>query len=179
MNAHELVQALRALANRWALLARDYAREGRDSKDEKQSAYYRGYAEGYYKAATELAAQLKGNIVDAPIVSVPQSAVDVEQIAVENVQAVSKHAAPSPISSFEAISVGEIINILEFAGVSPRDVSIMDGNVVYAVFSRWQPFTEHERVAKIAGADLRIVILGFGKVKDSSDPYVEFAFKQG
>lgn len=176
MNAHELVQALRTLANRWALLARDYSRETRESKDEKQAAYYRGFAEGYYKAATELATLLKGNVVDAETVVVnpePERAAQPETPADE-----SKKTPAPPNVTYVPVALGEVLSILEFVGASPRDVNVVQGNAIHAVFSRWQPFTEHERVAKIAGADPRIIILGFGKAKDTGDPYVEFAFKQ-
>lgn len=171
MNAHELVQALRTLANRWALLARDYSRETRESKDEKHAAYYRGFAEGYYKAATELATLLKGNIVDSETVVVNPD--QPEKPAEE-----AKKTPAPPNVTYVSVAVGEVLNILEFVGASPRDVNVVQGNAIHAVFSRWQPFTEHERVAKIAGADPRIIILGFGKSKDTGDPYVEFAFKQ-
>src|SRR3954470_5879341 len=58
--ADDIITILRSLANRWTMLARDYARASKDSgTNEAQASYNRGYAEGYYKAATELAALIK------------------------------------------------------------------------------------------------------------------------
>jgi hypothetical protein len=168
MNVNELLNELRALANRWAMKARDFARDARDSTNAEQGQYYRGYADGYYKAATELAALLKG---ETPTENMTASPI--------NTGSRSPAAAPPPPAAYIALPVGEIITMLELAGVSPRDVTFRPGNIVYAVFSRWQPTSEPERVARIKAADLRIVILNHGKLKDTGDPFVEFAFKQG
>jgi len=175
MDMNQLMTELRALANRWAIKAREFARDGKNSSDQGQAQYYKGFAEGYYKAATELAAVLKGETAPADgsatlLVNTPSTAP-------------ARPAAPAaPVSApptYIALPLNEIINVLEFSGASARDVKIKPGNTVYAEFSRWQPLTEHERVAKIAAADPRVVILNFGRTKDTNDPYVEFAFKQG
>ncbi|MDX2160084.1 MAG: hypothetical protein SF162_02045 [bacterium] len=167
MDANQLLQDLRALANRWALKAREFARDSRDNQDASQAQYYRGFAEGYYKAATELAAVLKGESPDAAETAArPTASGDSPQ---------STSAAPT----YLALSMGEVVNILSFSGTSARDVSMKPGNTFYATFSKWEPLSEPERVAKIAGADPRITVLGNGRTKDTNDPYVEFAFKQG
>ncbi len=58
--ADEIINTLRNLANRWTMLARDYAKASKEvGASEAQVSYNRGYAEGYYKAATELAALIK------------------------------------------------------------------------------------------------------------------------
>ncbi len=174
VDAQQLLHELRSLANRWALRARDYAREAKEAKDEKQASYSRGFADGYYKAATELAAMLQGDASRATgTVRAANTGASGGTTAGSG-----QNATASPIN-YVSVSLGEIVNILEFAGASPRDVNVRPDKTVYAVFSRWAPHSESERVAMIAGADPRIVILSFGKVKDSSDPYVEFAFKEG
>lgn len=58
--ADDLIGVLRSLANKWALKARDYARESKaEGVDAETAAYNRGYAEGFYRAATELAEAIK------------------------------------------------------------------------------------------------------------------------
>lgn len=181
MDISQLMHELRALANRWAIKAREYARDGKAAADPAQAQFYQGFAEGYYKAATDLAAFLKGETVDAtdgtpvPLAKSPTS----DPKSAVAPQAAAPVAPPPPPVSYLNVAVGEVINVLEFAGASPRDVKMRPGNVVYAEFSKWQPLADHERVAKIAAADPRIVILNFGRTKESNDPYVEFAFKQG
>ena len=191
MNLNELVSELRTMANRWALKARDYVRDARENSDPEQAQYYRGYADGYYKAATELAALLKGDIgngdtgTQIPVAPRPapptQTSIPAapKPVAPKAAPAAAPTPAPAATVEYVALPVGEVLNMLEYGGVSPRDVTLKSGNIVYAIFSRWQPFTEHERVAKVAGLDMRIVILNFGKLKDTGDPYIEFAFKQG
>ena len=71
--ADDIVTTLRSLANRWTMLARDYARASKEEgATEAQIAYNRGYAEGYYKAATELAALIKAQEIGASQPRPPQ-----------------------------------------------------------------------------------------------------------
>ena len=51
-------------------------------------------------------------------------------------------------------------------------------NVFTAVFSRWQPFSDEERLKMIKSADRRLVVLANGKLRDTGDPYVDFAFRE-
>ncbi len=178
MNSNELLNELRALANRWAIKARDFARDAKSNADAGQAQYYRGMADGYYRAATELAATLKGETTTAEPAtntSTPAAPRPATNAASDGTQP----AAPAAPVEYIALPVNEIMNMLEYSDLNPRDVTFKPGNVVYALFSRWHPLTNHERIAKIAALDSRIVILNYGKVKDTNDPYVEFAFKQG
>lgn len=166
---------LRQLANRWTLKAREYAR---DSKSENAAdpiaAYNRGLAEGYYKAAVELAETLK-----------QQS---------ENQRAVSSNPAPSarpaaqppkpaappapPAEVYLPIPLNEVLMTLEYAGTNARDVTVNKQNVFTAIFSKWENLMPHQRLEVLKQSDMRIVILDSGKTKDSNDPYVEFAFRE-
>ena len=61
-NDKDALAALRALANKWALMARDHARDSKTSNtnaDAATASYHRGIAETYYKAAMELADVVK------------------------------------------------------------------------------------------------------------------------
>lgn len=169
--------ALRALANRWAMNARDYAREAKSpSIDAEKAAFNRGMAEAFYKAALDMAGILKG--VDS--LPQPTSALDASARSTSVVPAAAppKPAAPPPHSvTYLPMSVGEAIQLLEFAGVSARDVNVQKDNSVFAVFSRWQPIADPERLAMIKAADTRIVILRSGRDKDTHDPYIEFAIQ--
>jgi hypothetical protein len=157
---------LRGLANRWALLARDYARESKthtEQRDEVKAAHYRGMAETYYKLALELAEVVKTMPTGAPVVAAPQT-VD---------------APPVPQATpYAAVSINEAMRILDYAGVSARDVKQHKDNVFSAVFSRWQPVSERERIEQITRFDQRIVILSSGLLPDTKDPYIDFAFRE-
>jgi hypothetical protein len=170
-NPNDPLANLRALANRWTMLARDYARDARSNTDEVRSQYTRGLAEGYYKAAMELAEAIKSlpKVTTATLPAVPRSA--------EPVPAAASPSAEPPPPTYLPLSIGEVINILEYAGVSPRDVTPTKNNTYIAVFSRWENIMPHERIEKIKTGDLRIVIIGSGKTKDTTDPYVEVAFQ--
>lgn len=160
---------LRSLANRWALNARDYSRDSKSPKiDAEKAAYNKGLADAFYKAALDLAAILKTD--NLPISTANESSTHRGQLGV------AARTITSDIT-YAPITVGEAIQFLEFVGISPRDVAVRKDNSVVAVFSRWQPINDMERVNKIKGADTRVIIIGNGKVKDTNDPYVEFAFK--
>lgn len=180
MDTNQLLHQLRALANRWAMKAREFAQDGRNSADQAQAQYYRGFAEGYYKAAMELAAVLKGDQPDTASSGANPAAPSAPRSPSSGEGMPSAKPAPAPAAPvYIALSIGEVISMLEYVGAGPRDVVAKPGNIYHAIFSRWQSLTEPERIAKISGADPRLVILNFGKLKDTNDPYVEFAFKQG
>src|SRR5687768_11856815 len=58
-----LIEDLKALANRWVLKARDHNSESKTrtgAQDMTNAFYHKGLAEGYHKAALDLATLLKG-----------------------------------------------------------------------------------------------------------------------
>jgi hypothetical protein len=159
-----LIGDLRQLANRWTMRARDHARESKTrnaSSDIATANYHRGIAETYYKMALEL----------ADLVAQSESA----GTASAAPPAAEQEAAPE--TTYAAVSLNEAVQILDYAGVNARDINLHKDNVFSAVFSRWQPVSESERVDMLKRADMRIVILKTGKLRDTSDPFIEFAFK--
>lgn len=167
--ADDLLTALRGLANRWALKARDLNRDAKGEADDAKAAYSRGYAEGYYRAATELAALLKEG-ADKPGGAMPPRGTPKP--------AASAVAPTAPPVAYAAISVGEVLAMLSVAGIDPRDIEQRGDKSFRAVFSKWQNIHDPERVEKIKKADNRVVILSSGRTKDTNDPFIEFAFKQ-
>lgn len=157
----DLPAALRALANHWAILARDYARDGKmaEAKDPARAQYLRGIAEGYYKAATELANQLK-------------------QAETRGATGPAPDATPAvPPGTYAHIPMSDVLRMFSYAGTTPRDVFAREDGTYTGVFSKWEPVQPHERVAAMQQAEPRVVILGQGKTKDAGDPTVDFAFK--
>ena len=181
--ADDLMTALRSLANRWTIKARDYARASKEeSASEAQASYSRGFAEGYYKAATELAAVIKELETAAQEQSKPQAAHPASPPPPRAAAPAPRPAAPKappapPGPTYASVSVGEAISVLEFAGTSVRDVVQNKDNSFRAIFSRWENMMAHERIERIQKADGRIIILGNGKL-EGNDHYVDFAFKE-
>lgn len=189
--ADDIMTALRALANRWAMKARDYARASKEeSPTEAQASYNRGYAEGYYKAATELAQLLKEQETAAPLRptappaapplppqggrrGVPQSQPMPQQTAAP---AAPRPAPAAPTVKYAQVSVGEAIDILVFAKCQPREVIPNKDNSFHATFSSWGSLMLHEQVSRVQKADPRIVVLGSGKL-ETHDYFIDFAFK--
>lgn len=157
----DLPSALRALANHWAMLARDYARDGKlaEDKDPGRAQYLRGIAEGYYKAATDLANQLKRAEARGTVAPAPES------------------VSVAPAGLYAHIPMSDVLRMFSDAGTSPRDVFPRDDGTYTAVFSKWEPVQPHERVPAMQQTEPRVVILGQGKAKDSGDPTIDFAFK--
>lgn len=171
LSPQEQQAALRSLANRLTLKARDYASEAKRSPaNDPRAEYLRGLAEGYYKAAVELAEILKtgslGSVAPAfDVHAAPQQSTAPTQPV---------PAVTAPV--YESLTVNDVLQILMYADATPRDVTPNKDGTFTAVFSRWQPLSEHERLDKIKSADGRIVIVNTGKTKDNSDPYVQLGF---
>lgn len=204
--ADDLIGALRALANKWARRAQETARDAKASGAEPENAaYQRGLAEGYYKAATELAEVIKNQPAQAAPQKPAQSAsapILSSSDAKPNPNAggrwgstssqppaAPRPAAPPPVSepsasaasgeSWIAVDVGEVLNMLQYAGTTPRDVQVRPDNSVLAIFSRWENLTPPQRQEKVQKADFRLVILESGFTKDTRDPYLIFGFRKG
>jgi hypothetical protein len=167
------VSALRALANRLTLRARDHAAEAkRAPAGDANGEYMRGLAEGYYKSALELAEVLKQYPTGTSAASTPT------QPAMPPVNSPAAPPPPAqPETPYQSIPLDEVLRMLMYVDVNPRDVLPQKDGSFIGIFSRWQPLAEHERLDKLKSADTRIIILGTGKTKDSSDPTVHFAFK--
>jgi hypothetical protein len=172
--ADDFLSALRDTANRWALRARDYARDAKAETDPTKAALNRGYAEGYYKAATELAALLKDETARSA-----RSLSDLAGASPPPAASASPVESPAQAAvTYAPVSVGEVLTMLNYAGIDPRDIEQRKDNSFRAVFSRWQNIMDHERIEIIKKSDLRIVILNSGKLRDTHDAFVEFAFRE-
>jgi hypothetical protein len=188
--ADDLNAALRALANRWAMKARDFARDAKaESASESQKAYDRGFAEAYYRAATELAELLKeqggtGTLQAAkPVSSAPAAGSAPQRPAAPASPAAAAPPKPAPkpeppAPTYAAMPLPEAYSLLEYAGCHAREVTPGSNNTFHAVFSRWENMMPHDRLEKIQKADPRIVIVASGKL-ETHDHFVDFAFKDG
>ncbi len=158
----DLSSALRALANRLTLKARDAAAEGkRKAEGDPQAEYLRGLAEGYYKAALDLAAVIKE----------------------QGKSPLAQSLADSPAAENEpdydlTMHLSEVMRMLEYIGINPRDLTPYKDGTFHAVFSKWQNMTDTERVEKIRAMDGRLVLLAHGRTNETNDPFVNFAFRR-
>jgi hypothetical protein len=170
----EGVMALRNLANRWMMLARDYDRDSRNPKlNAEKAANMRGLSEAFRKASLDLANMLRaaGTAAMSDLPTAPLAQEDVPTATA---------ASNSPLATqyvFMEIDQGEAIRFLTFVGANPRDVVVRKDNTILAVFSKMQPISDSERLDLIRSADKRVVILSSGRTRDSKDPYVEFGFR--
>jgi hypothetical protein len=184
--ADEKAPDIRDLANRWAIKARDSARDSKDpSLTEAQAQYRRGVADGYYRAATELAEFIKSqNIVSVPGAAASSTAASSSaslppaRPTMPGARAAAAAAPPAPPKpQYVQVSISEVLSILESCRTNVRDIKENADYTYSLVFSKWEPIMPHERIERLKAADLRIVILESGKVKDTNDPYIELAFR--
>lgn len=204
----DLVGALRALANKWARRAQDAARESKaTAADAEAAAFQRGAAEGYYKAATELAELIKAHpVAPKPVNAAPAApaennpakqaggrwggnaasnapgaAANLAPTASQEASARTTQAVPAPAATpsaaYMAMPLNEVLALMQYAGTVPRDVMPRADNTFLAIFSRWEDLTPSHRQAQLQKADFRLVILEAGQTKDTRDPYLIFAFK--
>lgn len=172
------LEALRQLANRWTLKARDFARDSKtDNPADPIAAYNRGLAEGYYKAAVELAELLKEQHTQAAPANPAPAAKPAPKPATPAAPKAATAPPAPPAEIYLPIPYNEVLQMLEYAGMNPRDVNVSKFNVFTAVFSKWENLMPHERIDILKRADMRLIVLNSGKTKDTNDPYIEFAFK--
>lgn len=181
----DLNTTLKALANRWAMKARDFARASKEAgATESQAAYDRGFAEAYYRAATELAEVLKGQ--GAPGTGATQTTKAVSSAPAagsppQRPAAPAPAAPPSPAEppapTYAPMPLPEAYAVLEYAGCHAREVMPAANNIFHAIFSRWENMMPNERLDRIKKSDPRIVIVASGKL-ETHDHFVDFAFKE-
>jgi hypothetical protein len=187
--AEDINAALRALANRWAMRARDYARTAKEAgASESQAAYERGYAEAYYRAATELAELLKGQAdgqpsaqpqASRPVSGAPAAGASAQREGAP--AAPAKPAAPPaapapPAPTYPNVPLRDAYAALEYGGCQPQEITQNKDNSFRATFSSWGKMMLHQQVNCVQASDPRIVIINSGKM-DTHDYFIEFAFK--
>jgi hypothetical protein len=182
--ADDLNAGLRALANRWAMKARDFARSAKEAGvSESQAAYDRGFAEAYYRAATELAELLKVQS-GSPQPAQPQASRPVSGAPAAGASAQREGAPVSPASpaappeqTYANVPLRDAYGALEYGGCQPQEITPTKNNSFRATFSSWGKMMLHEQVSCVQGSDPRIIILNSGKL-ESHDYFIEFAFKE-
>ncbi|MBI1257202.1 MAG: hypothetical protein GC204_07000 [Chloroflexi bacterium] len=140
---------LLALIEQWEALAEQAREQARlaDARDISRAAFYQGVLKTYQSAAQDVRDLLTPQ---------PQPAA----------------AAPEyvPLSESEAAA------ILQRAGLFARSVTLHPDHVFSVVFSRLQPITQETRLQQLRAADPRLVIVDQGTLRDTGDPYIDFAF---
>jgi hypothetical protein len=184
LSPSELQAALRALANRWAMKANEFARDAKANaeKNPPSASYSRGVADGYYKAATDLANLLKNPSEMAPpprTGSIPTRAASAAPNAAAAAPPAAAAPAAAPAASYAAMELGDVLSMLAFAGLNPRDVMPGRNNAFVAIFSKWENVQPHERVDAIKRVDPRLVVLNTGRTREGNDHFIEFAFRSG
>lgn len=143
---------LSALLQTWTERAQVARQKSRmDRAGDAQTAYYhKGISDTYQQAIRDLEG-LFGEIA----VTVPNAA--------------------SPVT-YVAVSESTVNDLLTSAGLYIRELTVHADHVVTAVFSRLQPTTQEQRLQALTQADSRIVILSQGKLMETGEPFIDFAF---
>lgn len=139
-----------ALIEQWAARQREARKRSRSEHvgDAQTAYYYRGVSDTCQQVIDELMA-----LVDA-----------------ESFQKEPSTADYLPVSHQEADA------LLARVGLYPRSLSQHSDHAFTATFSRLQPITQTQRLRLLAEADSRLVILDEGKLPDTNDPFIDFAF---
>jgi hypothetical protein len=150
MNPAMTDEALLALIAHWEALA-DQAREQTrvmSAGDVSRATFYEGVMKTYQSAARDL----------RDLIAPPQTEIT---------------DAPA---GYQVIPPEEAAALLQRAGLFARSLTHHPDHVFTAVFSRLQPITQDSRIRQLSAADPRIVIVDHGTLRDSGDPYIDFAF---
>ncbi len=78
--------------------------------------------------------------------------------------------------AYLSVAEAEAQAVLQRAELFARSLTLHSDQVFTAVFSRLQPITLESRIQKLSAADARLMIVDFGTLRDTGDPYVDFAF---
>jgi hypothetical protein len=142
-------EALHTLIEQWEALARQADEQTRimNAQDLSRVSFYQGVSKTYRSAAQDLRDLIAPP--DAPAALAPE---------------------------YLRVSEAEAADVLRNAGLFTRSLTLHPDWVFSAVFSRLQPIAQESRVRQLSAADARIVILDQGTLRDSGDPFIDFAF---
>jgi hypothetical protein len=142
---------LHALIEKWEALADDAREQARflNPNDFARQGFFQALQKTYRAAAQDLRDLLAGEAEPLP--------------------------APE---EYLAVAEEEASAVLQQAGLFARSLTLHADRVFTAVFSRLQPITQENRIRQLSAVDARIVIVDQGTLRDSGDPYVDFAFRQ-
>ncbi len=142
-------EVLRALIAQWeARAAQAHEQTRLDSASElSRVSFYEGVMKTYLSAAQDL----------------------------RDLLAPERETVPSSLP-YLAVPEQEAAAVLQTAGLFARSLTLHPDHVFTAVFSRLQPITLENRVHHLNNADPRIVIVDQGTLRDTGDPYIDFAF---
>jgi hypothetical protein len=148
----ELETKLRGLIEQWDAMHVEAETRARAEAtgDVARSYYFQGVAKTLEKMVGDLR-----ELVDTP--ATPQA------------------EAAQPMT-YIVVSESEVSKLLVAAGVFPRTLRAHPDYAFTAIFPRLQPMSQEQRVSLITQADPRIIILDQGRLPDSGEPYIDFAF---
>lgn len=143
--------AIAALIDQWETLARDARERSRTERvgDVQTAYYYKGVTDTYQQVIANLRALLDPEV----------------------------ETALPPTHDYVPVSEQAINDLLKHAGLYPRALHAHPDHAFTAVFSRLQPISQEQRLRTLTEVDSRIVILDHGKLPDSNDPFIDFAFR--
>ncbi len=147
-----LLQALLALSDEWDEQAREAVRQGQQLRvgDAQKAAYQRGVARAFEVAAQTLRGLLRADDSTAEDGDQPQS--------------------------FAPVSKAQVKRLLDMSGMRVTQLYAHNDNTFSAVFPRAVTISTDDRLNKLRALSAEIIILEWGVLPESSDPYVEFAF---
>ncbi|NWF68556.1 MAG: serine/threonine protein kinase [Chloroflexi bacterium] len=153
-----LVQALNAdlvsLAQKWENAAREAETRGAKPTVDRQTAYFnRGMSKAYASAAAELRSILETTGQGKP--------------------------PPGKLPQvFAPVTRKEVSDFLEKLGMKVSNLYSDKGYVFTAVFPKLPLVTLDERMDKLRDAAASIVFLNSGKLNETGEPYIDFAFQE-
>jgi hypothetical protein len=150
---HDIPQtAIADMIDQWENLARDARARSRTERtgDAYTAYYYKGVADTCQHVLDQLRMLLDTGEVVVPV----------------------------PTADYMPVSEQSVNELLSSIGLYPRTLHVHADHVFTAVFSRLQPISQDQRIQALNQADSRIVVLDYGKLPDTNDPYIDFAFRE-
>lgn len=148
----DLETKLRGLIDQWDAMRREAEAQARKEATVNSGRAY--YLQGVAKTLDKMVGDLR-ELVDTPT---------------------TPEAETAQPMSYIVITEGEVSRLLKGVGLFPRTLHAHPDYAFTAVFPRLQPLSQEKRIELISGADPRIIILDHGRLPDTGEPYIDFAF---
>ena len=138
------------LLNVWEARAREAREHSRSNRvgDVQTAYYYKGVSDTYQQVMGELKSLLES---------------EVQQTTAE---------APA----YRRVTRQQVSELLHRVGLHPRELNIHSDHAITAVFSRLQPVSQEQRIRLLSDASPSIVVLDYGKLPGTNEPFIDFAF---
>ena len=121
--------------------------------------------------------------LDAAAKAFQRAADELRQLLEAHQSSEAENESGEPFA-YVPVDRAQVQALLNRAGLHARSLSVHADNAFTVTFSRMQPVAPEQRVSQLTAAaalsehGLRLLVLDYGKLPDSGEPFIDFAFAE-